>query len=53
MMLTRDGNTWTQAITADYSTALLTAFCGSQPPSASTRQVATALAALLPSSRLR
>jgi D-alanyl-D-alanine carboxypeptidase len=53
MMLTRDGNTWTQAITVDYSTALLTAFCGSQPPSASTRQVATALAALLPSSRLR
>jgi D-alanyl-D-alanine carboxypeptidase len=53
MMLTRDGNSWNAAITTDYSVALLTAFCGSQPPPASTRQVATALAAVLPSSPLR
>jgi D-alanyl-D-alanine carboxypeptidase len=51
MMLTRDANTWTEQIAADYSVALLTAFCGIQPPPATARQVTTDLIAVLPSLR--
>ncbi len=53
MMVTRDANTWTEQIKADYIDAMLTAFC-SEPPAAAARSLARTLATTLPSlQRLR
>jgi D-alanyl-D-alanine carboxypeptidase len=46
MMATRDVNTWTERIAADYGDALLTAFCGEAVPAAAARRAAAALPAL-------
>jgi len=45
---TSDQNTWTEQIAVDYSSALLTAFCG-QAPSSTARTAVRAMAATLPS----
>jgi len=53
-MLTRDANTWTDQIRADYETALLTAFCGEELPAVPAPTLAATIATALPSlQRLR
>jgi D-alanyl-D-alanine carboxypeptidase len=51
MLATRDENTWTAQINADFAEAFLTAFCGQAPPAAAVRPLADTLAAGLPSLR--
>jgi D-alanyl-D-alanine carboxypeptidase len=54
MMLTRDANTWTDQIRADFQAALLTAFCGQELPAAPARPLAATMATDLPAlQRLR
>jgi D-alanyl-D-alanine carboxypeptidase len=49
LMVTRDANTWNEQILADYSAALLTAFCGQAPSTAAARTLADTMARILPS----
>jgi hypothetical protein len=49
LMANRDANTWTEQIGADYSGALLTAFCGQPVAPAAARPVAAAMAMVMPS----
>ncbi|MEY2441139.1 MAG: D-alanyl-D-alanine carboxypeptidase [bacterium] len=52
LAVTSDANAWTEQIAVDYSSALLTAFCGQAP--SSTASAVSAMAATLPSlDRLR
>jgi D-alanyl-D-alanine carboxypeptidase len=48
VMLTREANTWTDQIAADYASAVLTAFCGQAPPSAAARAFAITMKRILP-----
>jgi D-alanyl-D-alanine carboxypeptidase len=47
MMLTRDVNTWTAQIAADYGDAIITAYCGQALPATTERQLAATLAPTL------
>jgi D-alanyl-D-alanine carboxypeptidase len=51
LMVNRDANSWTEQIGADYSDALLTAFCGQPVAPAAARPVAATMARVMPSLR--
>jgi D-alanyl-D-alanine carboxypeptidase len=47
MMVTRDANTWTAQIVADYGDAIVTAYCGEALPAAAARPLAATMAPML------
>jgi D-alanyl-D-alanine carboxypeptidase len=49
LMVTREGNTWTEQIGVDYVAAVLTAFCGQAPAAAAAQPLADSMASALPS----
>lgn len=48
LMVTRDANTWTEQIGADFESALLTAFCGEATPAATARSLVATMATAQP-----
>jgi D-alanyl-D-alanine carboxypeptidase len=49
LMVNRDANSWTEQIGMDYSSALMTAFCGEQVAPAAARPLAATMATVMPS----